>query len=506
MGKRIQLRRDTAVNWTSQNPLLSSGEIGYETDTGKMKIGTGTTRWTSLTYQSLPTHNHDEAYEAKNANIQAHISSTSNPHTVTKAQVGLTNVTDDAQLKIASNLSDLNNAATARTNLGLGSGNTPTFAGINSPTATHTVSGLMSYTDKLAFDETKRVLNDKERWYLQNTKMVDYCINANYTSVSGTQSAETSNLKVGSEALRVLENDNTGSSLTSIRSGISLNLAKFNDGSASSTSDVITVCFFVSDVNAVNYISLYLKTDLTNYFVYSIYGLATGYNYIDLPKSSFTATNSPTWSSITEIEILWRSYDNRQDEYVSYNYIQLVRKDPSSAAPNPFQYNNNGTRTRDYEIITGNWFVGEELSNIVFRDLDTSDYHLLSASGGSTYTNFTARMKAVCANTGCTGFGWTLAYGGADYISTVVRSDLLYVVTQNEGTQSVSCSVSSGDIIEYVMRKSGTIVSVEVYKNNSNIPVCALSGTFTPTDDGYLYIVSEQNVSSNIIYATIEAS
>jgi hypothetical protein len=39
---------------------------------------------------------------------------------LTKSDVGLGNVTDDAQLKIASNLSDLNNTTTARTNLGLG--------------------------------------------------------------------------------------------------------------------------------------------------------------------------------------------------------------------------------------------------------------------------------------------------------------------------------------------------------------------------------------------------
>ncbi|WP_202303478.1 tail fiber domain-containing protein [Dryocola clanedunensis] len=41
--------------------------------------------------------------------------------TVTKADVGLGNVTNDAQLKIASNLADLNNIVTSRTNLGLGS-------------------------------------------------------------------------------------------------------------------------------------------------------------------------------------------------------------------------------------------------------------------------------------------------------------------------------------------------------------------------------------------------
>lgn len=39
-------------------------------------------------------HNHDSLYEPKNSNIQAHISSKSNPHGVTKAQVGLGNVQD----------------------------------------------------------------------------------------------------------------------------------------------------------------------------------------------------------------------------------------------------------------------------------------------------------------------------------------------------------------------------------------------------------------------------
>jgi hypothetical protein len=47
---QIQVRRGTASQWTSTNPTLASGEWGFETDTGKVKIGDGTTAWTSLGY------------------------------------------------------------------------------------------------------------------------------------------------------------------------------------------------------------------------------------------------------------------------------------------------------------------------------------------------------------------------------------------------------------------------------------------------------------------------
>jgi hypothetical protein len=43
-------RRDTAANWTAANPTLLAGEIGIESDTSKIKIGTGSTAWTSLAY------------------------------------------------------------------------------------------------------------------------------------------------------------------------------------------------------------------------------------------------------------------------------------------------------------------------------------------------------------------------------------------------------------------------------------------------------------------------
>lgn len=50
MTVKIQVRRGTAANWTSVNPTLSSGEIGFETDTKKIKVGDGSTAWTALSY------------------------------------------------------------------------------------------------------------------------------------------------------------------------------------------------------------------------------------------------------------------------------------------------------------------------------------------------------------------------------------------------------------------------------------------------------------------------
>ena len=46
----IQLRRGTASEWTSANPVLALGEPGWERDTGRLKIGDGGTAWTSLPY------------------------------------------------------------------------------------------------------------------------------------------------------------------------------------------------------------------------------------------------------------------------------------------------------------------------------------------------------------------------------------------------------------------------------------------------------------------------
>jgi hypothetical protein len=54
MATRMQQRKGTAAQWVSTNggdgPILNAGEIGYESDTNKFKIGDGVNHWIDLNY------------------------------------------------------------------------------------------------------------------------------------------------------------------------------------------------------------------------------------------------------------------------------------------------------------------------------------------------------------------------------------------------------------------------------------------------------------------------
>jgi hypothetical protein len=50
MAFRVQIRRDTSANWNTNDPILLDGEFGYETDTGRFKIGNGIDSWSEMSY------------------------------------------------------------------------------------------------------------------------------------------------------------------------------------------------------------------------------------------------------------------------------------------------------------------------------------------------------------------------------------------------------------------------------------------------------------------------
>jgi hypothetical protein len=53
MAHRLQYRRDKKANWLKYNPVLMEGEVGYETDTRRKKIGDGVSTYSELEYEHL---------------------------------------------------------------------------------------------------------------------------------------------------------------------------------------------------------------------------------------------------------------------------------------------------------------------------------------------------------------------------------------------------------------------------------------------------------------------
>jgi len=47
---RLRLRRNTSSEWAILNPVLLSGEIAFETDTGRLRVGDGISNWSDLDY------------------------------------------------------------------------------------------------------------------------------------------------------------------------------------------------------------------------------------------------------------------------------------------------------------------------------------------------------------------------------------------------------------------------------------------------------------------------
>lgn len=111
-----QARRDTAANWTTANPTLAQGELGFETDTRKAKLGDGVTAWTSLAYlyQLVSEKGQSNGYAPLDGN--GDVPFVNLPGELATSDEVTTTV-ESMALLISSNLSDVNNAATAFANI-----------------------------------------------------------------------------------------------------------------------------------------------------------------------------------------------------------------------------------------------------------------------------------------------------------------------------------------------------------------------------------------------------
>lgn len=123
---KIINKHDTSINWSLHPELIpSAGELIAYTDLHKIKVGDGTTTLVSLPFIDLQdlsnyiteselTSTISETVSTLSKNISlvedeitSHTSNTSNPHNVTKAQVGLGSVVNAGRTSLATSGSSL---------------------------------------------------------------------------------------------------------------------------------------------------------------------------------------------------------------------------------------------------------------------------------------------------------------------------------------------------------------------------------------------------------------
>lgn len=90
---KLVMRNDLATNWTANNPVLLTGELGIENDTGYFKIGDGATTWNDLPYankfEAAPVATHYEVEAQDNEDDLAALARVVGSTTLNKDDVGI---------------------------------------------------------------------------------------------------------------------------------------------------------------------------------------------------------------------------------------------------------------------------------------------------------------------------------------------------------------------------------------------------------------------------------
>jgi hypothetical protein len=197
MATRMQQRRGTAAQWTSSNPTLEAGEIGFETDTNKFKIGDGTNLWANLDYFAdinstvNPSFGSSITFEGATANDYETVLAVTDPtadRTITLPNVTGTvittgNLSDITNIGVFTSTITMEGSSVDDNELTLSAGNPTADRTLTFPDATDTLVGKATtdtLTNKSISLTTNTVTGTKAEF---NSAMSD----ADFATIAGTE-------------------------------------------------------------------------------------------------------------------------------------------------------------------------------------------------------------------------------------------------------------------------------------------------------------------------------
>jgi hypothetical protein len=136
----IEFRKGTIADWLAVDPILYESEPGYETNTGRMKIGDGINHWSVLPYRDQTIAMVDNG----DGSVLVTADGTAETAIAGNLLVEATDTILGLSAQRAGNLSDLASAVTARSNLGLGSAATHASTDFDPYGSAGAVSGALT--------------------------------------------------------------------------------------------------------------------------------------------------------------------------------------------------------------------------------------------------------------------------------------------------------------------------------------------------------------------------
>lgn len=303
--------------------------------------------------------------------------------------------------------------------------------------------------------------------YYGNTKLLDdFQDGTPWTVSNGVEADDTTNFKIGSQSIRATSAGAV--SLITNQNNATFDLSILNNGQASTDNDYVFLVIYIEDVALVTQASSFIAFSQdavfagANFKSYSFSDeLATGWNYLKLLKSDFTTVGGGAWSGIQSIRI---AIQTTAATYYSTQLIDLIKKDPTSAKPNPYQV--NGVAELDPSV--NDYFLGYEFDELKIIPLDD----FASADGlrtSNSYDNFVATSNIEEENATYTNrFTWYV--DSSNYIQ-VFGTDTLLRITKVEAGASVNVDVSHSlgidikDTFEIMIIKNGANITAKLIKN-----------------------------------------
>lgn len=347
----------------------------------------------------------------------------------------------------------------------------------------------------------------KEYFYQRNLKEIETF--TDYTSftaaASTTRSADTTNVIINSQAVKMAESDAVASWIGMYKTISAIDLTAFNDSSASSTSDCIQLCFYISNTAKFDYIQFKLGTDNTNNYsaVYDMSTLRTGWNCLYLMKSEFTNNGTPPlWSNITYVRFEAYTKTGASGEYITFQQMQLVRADPVSAGYcNPFQKYNGTTWENVFTIDLDSWMLYYDDVQKCLMIQNVDQYNAASNQNSlQIYDNcicFIANIEKYTKYVdGSPGLTWYIdsdnfvefRIDNIGLTSATLTINTVVSGVSTEVTKAFTNYFVANDRVNLTIEKTQSVLRILGYKDYEAVKILEVDNPFSDSQAGKIYL------------------